>query len=134
MARHRAGKELVVDPSLALGARRNIPVRYNRNLVASVLRAIPRINEIKAKRERAFYKSRMQGNKEKQRQANRKLVDENQHLLPPAMRNTTRELVECEDFDMETEAMESNRAEDMFNERKKLEEMKGKEKLRLIVD
>jgi large subunit ribosomal protein L24e len=134
MARHRAGKELVVDPSLALGARRNIPVRYNRNLVASALRAIPRINEIRAKRERAFYKSRMQGNKEKQRQADRKLVNENQHLLLPAMRNTTGELAECEDFDREKEAMESNRAEDMFNERKKQEEMKGKEKLRLIAD
>jgi large subunit ribosomal protein L24e len=134
MARYRAGKELVVDPSLALGARRNIPIRYNRNLVASALRVIPCINEIKAKRERAFYKSRMQGNKEKQRQADRKLVDENQHLLLPVMRNTTGGLAKCEDFDMEMEAMESNRAEDMFNEREKLEKMEGKEKLRLIAD
>lgn len=134
MARQRAGKELVVDPSLALGARRNIPVRYNRNLVASALRAIPRINEIRAKRERAFYKIRMQGRKEKQRQADRKLVEENQHLLLPAMRNTTKKLTESEDVDMEKEAVESNTAEDMFNERKKLGGMKGKEKLRLIVD
>ena len=134
MARHRAGKELVVDPSLALGARRNIPVRYNRNIVDSVLRAIPRINEIKAKRERAFYKSRMQGNKEKQRQANRKLVDENQHLLPPAMRHTARELAECEEVEMETEAMELDRVEGIFNEREELKEMKGKEKLRLVAD
>jgi large subunit ribosomal protein L24e len=134
MARHRAGKELVVDPSLALGARRNIPVRYNRNLVASALRAIPRINEIRAKRERAFYKSRMQGNKEKQRQANRKLVEENQHLLPPAMRNTAGRLAESEDVDMEKEAMELDSAEDMFNEREKLGAMKGKEKLRLVAD
>jgi large subunit ribosomal protein L24e len=134
MARHRAGKELVVDPSLALGARRNIPVRYNRNLVASTLRAIPRINEIKARRERAFYKSRMRGNKEKQRQADRKLVDENQHLLPPAMRHTARELAEREEVEMEMEAMESDRVEGMFNEREKLKEMKGKEKLRLVAD
>src|SRR3954462_3321288 len=101
MARHRAGKELTVDPSLVMGARHNVPVRYNRDLVARTLKAIPRVNEIRAKRERAFYKRRMQGNRARQLEADRKLVNENQHLLLPAMRNAVAGQVESEDVDME---------------------------------
>ena len=41
-----------------------------------------RVSEIRAKRERVFYKNRMAGNKEKEKEANRKLVAENEHLLP----------------------------------------------------
>ena len=41
-----------------------------------------RVSEIRAKRERVFYKQRMAGNKERQRTANAKLVAENEHLLP----------------------------------------------------
>jgi large subunit ribosomal protein L24e len=57
-------------------------VRYNRDLVQTTLKAMSRISEIRARRERAFYKARMKGNKERQRAEDRKLVEENQHLLP----------------------------------------------------
>ena len=73
---------MVVDSTLTFAARRNVPVRYNRELVASTLKAMQRVSEIRAKRERAFYKKRMVDNKEKQRMADRKLVAENEHLLP----------------------------------------------------
>lgn len=80
--RKSAGKEMVVDSTLTFAARRNVPVRYDRNLVATTLKAMQRISDIRAKRERVFYKNRMAGNKEKQKAANRKLVAENEHLLP----------------------------------------------------
>ncbi|KAL8714185.1 MAG: hypothetical protein Q9220_001914 [cf. Caloplaca sp. 1 TL-2023] len=80
--RKAAGKEMTVDTTLQFAARRNVPVRYNRDHVATTLKAMQRVSEIRAKRERVFYKSRMAGNKEKQREANRKLVAENEHLLP----------------------------------------------------
>lgn len=80
--RKAAGKELTVDSTLAFAARRNVPVRYNRDLVATTLRAMQRVTEIKQRRERAFYRRRMAGNKEKRQEADRKLVTENQHLLP----------------------------------------------------
>lgn len=80
--RKSAGKEMVVDSTLTFAARRNVPVRYNRDLVATTLKAMQRVSEIRAKRERAFYKKRMVDNKEKQRKADRKLVAENEHLLP----------------------------------------------------
>lgn len=73
---------MLVDSTLTFAARRNIPMRYNRDHVAQTLKAMERVSEIRAKRERVFYKKRMAGNKEKQREADRKLVAENEHLLP----------------------------------------------------
>ena len=80
--RKSAGKEMVVDSTLTFAARRNVPVRYDRNLVATTLKAMQRVSDIRAKRERVFYKNRMAGNKEREKAANRKLVAENEHLLP----------------------------------------------------
>ena len=78
---------MVVDSTLAFAARRNVPTRYNRNLVATTLKAMQRVSEVRARRERAFYKQRMQGNRERAMAADRKLVEENQHLLPPGERD-----------------------------------------------
>ncbi|KAL8796874.1 MAG: hypothetical protein Q9195_000957 [Heterodermia aff. obscurata] len=80
--RKSAGKEMVVDSTLTFAARRNVPVRYDRNLVATTLKAMQRVSDIRAKRERVFYKNRMAGNKEREKAANRKIVAENEHLLP----------------------------------------------------
>lgn len=80
--RKSAGKEMVVDSTLTFAARRNIPTRYNRDHLETTLKAMERVSEIRVKRERAFYKKRMAGNKERQREADRKLVAENEHLLP----------------------------------------------------
>ncbi|KAI9827974.1 MAG: ATPase-activating ribosome biosynthesis protein [Phylliscum demangeonii] len=84
--RRAAGKELVVDPVLQFGGNPNIPVRYNRDRIALTLSAMQRVAEIRERREKVFYLRRMAGNKERQRAANRKLVAENQHLLPPEAR------------------------------------------------
>ncbi|KAL9612901.1 MAG: hypothetical protein Q9167_002534 [Letrouitia subvulpina] len=80
--RKAAGKELVVDKTLLFAARRNVPVRYNREHVATTLKAMKRVAEVRARREKVFYKNRMAGNKERQRVANHKLVAEHEHLLP----------------------------------------------------
>ena len=91
--RKSAGKEMVVDSTLTFAARRNVPVRYNRDLVATTLKAMQRVGEIRAKRERVFYKKRMEGNKERAKAADRKLVAENSHLLPK-MRGSERVALE----------------------------------------
>lgn len=80
--RKSAGKEMIVDSTLTFAARRNVPVRYNRDLVATTLKAMERVSAIRAKRERVFYKNRMVGNKAREKAADRKLVAENEHLLP----------------------------------------------------
>ncbi|KAL6713415.1 ATPase-activating ribosome biosynthesis protein [Lecanora helva] len=94
--RKAAGKEMLVDQSLTFAARRNIPIRYNREHVATTLKAMQRISEIRAKRERVFYKNRMAGNKQKERLENAKLVAENEHLLP-RMRASEKKAMEIEE-------------------------------------
>ena len=91
---------MIVDSTLAFAARRNIPVRYDRDLVDSTVKAMQRVEEIKARRERVFYKKRMEGNRERQRMADAKLVAENEHLLPK-MRASARRALE---MDVEGEA------------------------------
>jgi len=73
---------MVVDSTLNFAARRNVPVRYDRDLVEKTVKAMERVSEIRLKRERVFYKKRMAGKLEREREANRKLVAENEHLLP----------------------------------------------------
>jgi large subunit ribosomal protein L24e len=63
------------DTTLTFAARRQIPTRYDRQLAATTLRAMERISEIRARRERAFYKNRMAGNKERALAAAKKLIE-----------------------------------------------------------
>ncbi|PUU76630.1 ribosomal protein L24e-domain-containing protein [Tuber borchii] len=107
--RKAAGKEMVVDTTLTFAARRHVPTRYSRDLVAKTLNAMQRVEEIKARRERVFYKNRMAGNKQREREANKKLVEENQHLLPKGMRTATEAAAEAEVE--ESMALDSSEAE-----------------------
>ena len=95
---------MTVDQTLQFAARRNIPVRYDRNLVSTTLKAMKRVSEIRARRERVFFKQRMAGNRERVRAANRKLVAENEHLLP-RQRASERIAAEVEE-PLEVEAMQ----------------------------
>lgn len=79
--RKAAGKEMVVDKTLEFSSRRNVPVRYNRELVSETLQAMGRIEDIRRRRERAFYKNRMARNLEIRKESDRKLVDANPELL-----------------------------------------------------
>ncbi|CAG8458104.1 93_t:CDS:2 [Ambispora gerdemannii] len=65
--RKAAGKEMTIDSTFEFEKRRNIPVRYDRELVNTTVKAMKRVTEIRAKRERAFYKLRMAGNKEREK-------------------------------------------------------------------
>lgn len=104
--RRAHGKEMTVDSTLQFQQRRNVPVRYNRDLVARTLEAMSRVGEIRAKRERQFYKNRMAGNRAAQLEADRKLVAENQHLLPPEYRDKVEEALDEKLDDMEMEGDE----------------------------
>jgi large subunit ribosomal protein L24e len=80
--RKAAGKEMVVDSTLQFAARRNVPIRYDRDLVTSTLKAMERISEIRSRRERVFYKNRMRGRRAQELIEAKKLVAEHSHLLP----------------------------------------------------
>jgi len=66
--RKAAGKEMTIDSTFEFEKRRNIPVRYNRDLVETTVKAIKRVGEIQNRREKAFYSSRMSVAREKLRQ------------------------------------------------------------------
>ncbi|RKP35909.1 ribosomal protein L24e-domain-containing protein, partial [Dimargaris cristalligena] len=79
--RKSSGKEMTIDQSLEFEKRRNIPVRYDRDLMATTLKAMQRIQQIRAKREGAFFQTRMEGNKEKDRSENIREVQTNIQLV-----------------------------------------------------
>ncbi|CAK7902956.1 ribosome biogenesis protein Rlp24p [[Candida] anglica] len=135
--RKAAGKELVVDSTLTFAARRNVPVRYNRDLVATTLTAMARVDEIRQRRERAFYKNRMRGNKERKLAADRKLVEENPVLLKMrdvelrrkaerlaakenAMEEDDEEEIASEDIMSEDEEMESESESEAESKKQKV--------------
>lgn len=83
--RKAAGKEMTVDASLEFEKRRNIPVRYDRELVEKTLAAMRRVQEIKSRRERAFFRARMAkaaggSVKARAKEADRLAVHRNAHM------------------------------------------------------
>lgn len=129
---------MIVDSTLTFAARRNIPVRYNRDLVSTTLKAMERVAEIRAKRERVFYKNRMKGNKQREKDANRKLVAENEHLLPRVRGSELkrRREEEGEQEGMEVEVEEVAVVEEEEEERVEVSKkviLKRKRKQRLLV-
>lgn len=124
--RKAAGKELAVDSTLAFAQRRNVPVRYNRELVATTLRAMARVEEIRQRRERAFYKNRMRGNKEREFLRDKQLVERNPELLKvrdveldrAEARAAAREAESEEEMDVDSEA-ESESEQESEAEREK---------------
>jgi len=67
--RKAAGKEMTIDSTFEFEKRRNIPVRYDRELLQTTMKVMKRVAEIKAKREARFYKNRIAIGKEKNRKA-----------------------------------------------------------------
>lgn len=51
-------------------------MRYDRELVQTTVKAMKRVGEIKARRERAFYKNRMAASREKQRAHRKKMLEQ----------------------------------------------------------
>lgn len=91
---HRAlrGKEMIVDSSLLLSQfakKRNVPVKYDRNLVAATINAMERVEEIRQRRERVFTKRRLAGKlaRERQREEDRRMVAEGEHLIRKELRD-----------------------------------------------
>ncbi|KAJ2920459.1 hypothetical protein H1R20_g4215, partial [Candolleomyces eurysporus] len=73
--RKAAGKEMTIDSTIDFEKRRNVPVRYNRELVQTTIKAMKRIGEIRAKRERAFFKNRMAVSRAKHKEHRKKMLE-----------------------------------------------------------
>ena len=56
------GKDMVTDRTLEFAKKRNRPIKYDREVWNTTLRAMKRIEEIKMRRQEDFYKNRMKQN------------------------------------------------------------------------
>lgn len=89
--RKAAGKEMTVDSTLAFEKRRHVPVVYDRDLFQATVAGMKRIAEVKARRERAFYKARIAAAKEGNLTNDSLEVTRSGHLLTPGMQPVSEE-------------------------------------------
>ena len=107
--RKAAGKELTVDPSFEFEKRRNVPVKYDRQLWQTSIKAMKRIDEIRIKRQNQYILNRLKKGKELRKEADVKEVEKNIHLIraPGAKgKQLERKMVQVikeEDVDMDEE-------------------------------
>lgn len=81
--RKASGKEMAVDSTFEFEKRRNVPVRYDRDLISSTVQAMRRIEEVRLRRDRLHYRQRA-SIKAKTAMEDReieKLVSDNKHLI-----------------------------------------------------
>lgn len=93
--RRAAGKDMTIDSTFEFEKRRNVPVRYNRELVQTTIKAMKRVAEIKARRERAFWKNRMSGNKARLLTHQTSEISRHLELVQP--RTTSKKVLSVED-------------------------------------
>ncbi|KAG8225386.1 hypothetical protein J437_LFUL016811 [Ladona fulva] len=72
--RKTAGKELAVDPSFEFEKRRNVPVKYDRELWKKSVEAIKKVEEIKQRRQSNFIMQRLRKGRELETQRDIKEV------------------------------------------------------------
>ncbi|THG98978.1 hypothetical protein EW026_g3307 [Hermanssonia centrifuga] len=88
--RKAAGKEMTIDSTIDFEKRRNVPVRYDRELIQTTVKAMKRIAEIKHKREHVFWKHRMAASREKLRAHRKKKAEKaSVKLVEPMAMETT---------------------------------------------
>ncbi|XP_051896402.1 probable ribosome biogenesis protein RLP24 [Pristis pectinata] len=92
--RKSAGKELTVDNSFEFEKRRNVPVKYQRELWSVSVKAMKRVEEIKQKRQARFIMNRLKKNKELQTKADIKEVKQNIHLIKAPHAENSKKLEE----------------------------------------
>jgi len=61
--RKTVGKELALDTTFEFEKKRNVPEKYNREMVDKTIKAMKRVEDIKQKREQAFWDKRMETKK-----------------------------------------------------------------------
>lgn len=75
------GKDMTQDSTFEFERKRNRPERYDRNLAEEVLKAIPKISKIQARRDESHHANRMRGKKQKVQKEAAKEYEQSIHLL-----------------------------------------------------
>ncbi|EXJ81960.1 large subunit ribosomal protein L24e [Capronia coronata CBS 617.96] len=128
------GKEMIVDQNLLLSQfakRRNVPVKYDRNLVAATMKAIERIEEIRSRRERVYTRKRLSGKaqREAKRRQDLKVIAQGENLI-------RKELADLEAARAETEPMAEHVKVEVEMEKSRVvgeERLRQKKKRKMLV-
>ncbi|KAG7174693.1 ribosome biogenesis protein RLP24-like, partial [Homarus americanus] len=101
--RKAAGKELTVDPSFEFEKKRNIPVKYNRELWQKTVEVMKKVAKIKTKREGKFVMDRLLKSVEIQRVADIVEVKKGMSLIrsPAAGLRRGNKVIDEEEMEME---------------------------------
>lgn len=75
------GKELAMDTTFDLEKKKNVPVKYDRELYSATIKAMKRIKEIQMARQRAFYFNRMKPALKLQKMRLKATVEKGKDLL-----------------------------------------------------
>ncbi|XP_069696322.1 probable ribosome biogenesis protein RLP24 [Periplaneta americana] len=79
--RKTAGKELAIDPSFEFEKRRNIPVKYDREMWAKSVEAMKRVEEIRQRRQSQYMMQRLRKGRELELQRDIKEVQRDLALI-----------------------------------------------------
>lgn len=115
--RKLAGKELTIDPSFEFEKRRNVPVKYDRELWTKTVAAIKKVNEIKERRERHYVMERLRKGTQREIHEDIRNVQKNISLIraPEGIRKKDPELtkdVEMDDDEEEIVYMDAKKMEE----------------------
>eukprot|EP00092_Neocalanus_flemingeri_P032652 GFUD01035517.1.p1 GENE.GFUD01035517.1~~GFUD01035517.1.p1 ORF type:complete len:193 (-),score=79.97 GFUD01035517.1:70-648(-) len=102
--RKSAGKELAVDPTFEFEKRRNIPVKYDRELWANTITAMQRVEEIKNKRQAHHIFQRMKLAKKIQKAKDIKEVERDLALIKSPAAGLKKANKSVEEGEMEEDA------------------------------
>lgn len=72
---------MTVDSTLEFEKRRNVPVRYDREMMQQTVKTMKRVQEVKKKREHVFYRKRMEKAKQAKKEATIKEVQKDIQLI-----------------------------------------------------
>uniref|UniRef100_A0A3Q0KQB2 Probable ribosome biogenesis protein RLP24 n=1 Tax=Schistosoma mansoni TaxID=6183 RepID=A0A3Q0KQB2_SCHMA len=96
VSRRVRGKELTDDLSQTFERKRNSLLKYERAAVRKIVDAVPKIDQIKHKRESAFIKKRLSKGVELRREEDIKLVNTQMHLIEAPGAKRKRELMDID--------------------------------------
>jgi large subunit ribosomal protein L24e len=79
-------KEITADACLEFEMKRNVPVKYSRELWTKTRSAIKRVEEIKTRRQGHFIRKRMKVAKKLSKEEDVKEIEKSMHLLEPPLK------------------------------------------------
>ncbi|XP_066152170.1 probable ribosome biogenesis protein RLP24 [Euwallacea fornicatus] len=79
--RKTVGKELAIDPSFEFEKRRNVPVKYNREMFTKAVEAMKKVEKIRHKRQGAYIMQRLRKGRELEQERDIKEVQRDLALI-----------------------------------------------------